>query len=253
MDIEKYLNDPEWPEAVDMKLVCDDTNDQEKTDRAKDLIDILLPKDFKDKSILDFGTGEGHTLRVLKELGVQKAFGFDVADKFIKDDGLNLTTDWEIIEKNAPYDYIIAYDVMDHLERINIAECLYLLYDVLNPNGKLFVRYHPFTSRHGGHLYKNINKAYVHLILNEQEKTKYIKEKITYTEPYAMPLTIYREAAKISNFIIEYEENNTSKVEEFFFKTEISQRITKNLGVTTFPLSQMSLQFVDHTLIRSNT
>jgi SAM-dependent methyltransferase len=253
MEIEKYLNDPEWPEAVDMKLVCDDSSDKEKTERAKDIIDILLPKDYKEKSILDFGTGEGHTSRVLKENGVQKVFGFDINNNFIKDENLNLTTDWEIIEKNAPYDYIIAYDVMDHLERINIAEALYLLYDVLNPDGKLFVRYHPFTSRHGGHLYKNINKAYVHLILNQQEKDKYLMEKPVYTEPYAMPLTIYREAAKFSKFLIESEQNMTSKVEDFFFKDDISNRIIKNLGVTTFPLSQMSLQFIDQILIRSNT
>jgi cyclopropane fatty-acyl-phospholipid synthase-like methyltransferase len=252
MDIEKYLNDPEWPEAVDIKFVCDDTSDEQKTERAQDIIDILLPKDYKDKSILDFGTGEGHTSRVFKQKGVQKAFGFDIYNKFIKDDGLNLTTDWEEIEKNAPYDYIIAYDVLDHLERINIAESLYLLYDILSPTGKLFVRYHPFTSRHGGHLYKDINKAYAHLVLNKQEKTKYLKDKPIYTEPYAMPLTIYREAAKVSKFLIESEQNMTSKVEEFFFKSEISERIGKNLGVTTFPLSQMSLQFVDHVLIRSN-
>jgi hypothetical protein len=87
--------------------------------------------------------------------------------------------------------------------------------------------------------------------LNQQEKDKYLMEKPVYTEPYAMPLTIYREAAKFSKFLIESEQNMTSKVEDFFFKDDISNRIIKNLGVTTFPLSQMSLQFIDQILIRS--
>jgi len=43
---------------------------------------------------------------------------------------------------------------------------------LLKPNGKIFLRCHPWTGRHGGHLYKQINKAFVHFLFTKEELEK---------------------------------------------------------------------------------
>jgi hypothetical protein len=43
------------------------------------------------------------------------------------------------------------------------------LRDVLTPNGKIFIRTHPWTARHGGHSYEHINKAFIHLVFTPDE------------------------------------------------------------------------------------
>ena len=49
-------------------------------------------------------------------------------------------------------------------------------FDILNkirsvcaPNAKIFIRCHPWISRHGGHLYHQLNKAFAHLVFSPAE------------------------------------------------------------------------------------
>jgi len=65
---------------------------------------------------------------------------------------------------NTKYDFILINDVLDHaadpldmLEQVN---------KIRNPETKIVVRCHPWTSRHGTHVYKQMNKAFLHLIFN---------------------------------------------------------------------------------------
>jgi hypothetical protein len=40
---------------------------------------------------------------------------------------------------------------------------------VLSSGGKIYLRAHPWTGRHGGHLYRQLNKAFVHFLLTKEE------------------------------------------------------------------------------------
>ena len=42
----------------------------------------------------------------------------------------------------------------------------------MEENSRLFVRFHPYTSRNGTHLGNQINKAYIHLIFSDDELAK---------------------------------------------------------------------------------
>jgi hypothetical protein len=64
---------------------------------------------------------------------------------------------------------VFLYDVLDHAidaEQAYIKEA----HRCLAPNGTVYVRCHPWTSKHATHLYKQgINKAYFHLFLTWDE------------------------------------------------------------------------------------
>jgi len=44
-----------------------------------------------------------------------------------------------------------------------------VLKGVMKKNTIIHVRFHPFCSRHGGHLYQWTNKAFIHLVFTEDE------------------------------------------------------------------------------------
>jgi hypothetical protein len=252
MHIEEVLNDTKWPEAVDPELICGYSK-EEKQERASDIIDILIDESLEEKSVLDFGTEEGYIAAEFGKRKVKKSVGFDINNKFLNFTNCVLTDDWDMVEQNGPYDIILAYDVIDHIERIHPVESLILLKSVLSENGKIIVRYHPFTSRHGSHLYKKINKAFIHLVLNETDLAKATEgEPITSFQKLHYPLTSYKFFAQSAGLEIERESIITKPVDNFFNNEEVSKQIKTTLGINFNPIPQMSLEFVDHVLTKSS-
>lgn len=78
-----------------------------------------------------------------------------------------LTTDWQKILTQGPFDVVILYDVMDHC--VDPIAALQSVRQVCTSSTHVFSRFHPFCGPHGGHLYQTINKAYVHLFFTEHE------------------------------------------------------------------------------------
>ena len=87
-----------------------------------------------------------------------------------------ITTDWGFVKSNGPYNVIILFDVIDHLKIENPTEVLRKLGELLAPDGKIYMRCHPITSRHGTHLYHDLNKAYVHLVFTGEELRQLVPE-----------------------------------------------------------------------------
>ena len=56
-----------WPEAVNPNLICDINSDEDKSERGRGIIDILIEEDLKDLKFLDFGCGEGHCPAIATE------------------------------------------------------------------------------------------------------------------------------------------------------------------------------------------
>lgn len=257
-EVEKLLASEEWPDAVFPAQITDENSERDKEERAEGISDILLPP-LKGKKFLDFGCGEGHVAKhVSKEAAL--AVGYDPVRpaksqlQWEEAQGsMLLTTDFQRVKNSGPYDVVLLYDVIDHVEGASAGEVLAKAAEVLDDNGKIFLRCHPWCGRHGGHLYRQINKAFVHLVLHDDElKCKGAPPE--HNTRVIKPLHAYSEAIKASGLIQESEpEVDSQEVEAFFRDTPVVRdRILKHWGSTSWdndpPAFQMSQCFVDYVL-----
>lgn len=253
-----------WPLAIPEELICGDDDDQ-KLSRAAGILNDFINTDLSDKKFLDFGCGEGHVPYVASNLvGVSSAVGFDIKkhdwNNFSMNmenaDNLHFVDTFEKALSLGPYDVILVNDILDHC--IDPREVFNQVKMLKSPNGKVFVRCHPWTSRHGGHLYKQLNRAYLHLIFNEDElyamgiKTENINK-------FLDPLKTYRQLIENSNLKIANEEIISQPVELFFTHEPSILRRIKNQWTKSddpnlasgkvFPREILEIQFVDYLLV----
>lgn len=250
--LQSLLESDAWPKAVPDDLICDVNNEEHKINRANGIVDVMVTVPIAGKKVLDFGTGEGHVVKVCAEKSAELSVGFDIENKFIANQNKNalLTSRWRDVQDRAPYDVIVACDVLDHLKDINPVEALRKMKEVLSPNGKIFVRYHSFMSRHYAHLYRTLNKAFVHLIFTTEELRRLFPgEDVNFSQKVYFPIKTYTDNAAAAGLKIENEYKITSEVEDFFQRPEILDRIFFNTPFKNFPKPQMEMDFVDHILI----
>ena len=236
------LKSPEWPEAVPEFLICED-NDEDKFERAEGIMDYV-GVNFSDKKVLDFGCGEGHFALKVAE-SAKFVVGFDIV-ALIKSSNEKclLTNDFEQVLKNGPYDVVILYDVLDHSE--NPVELLKKLQDVCNKETMIFVRCHSWMSRHGSHLYRQINKAYIHLFFSREELER-MGLKTEFVQEYYYPLLTQKKWFEDSMFKVEDEDIVKSFVEPCFKNSQLSEILSSKFD-SNFPEWQMSQSFNDYIL-----
>lgn len=233
------------PKAINENYLC--KTEEDKLERARSIIETLIDQDIENKKILDFGCGEGHLTKVSKEYNVNFILGYDI-NIFSNEKGL--TNSFEKILLNAPYDIIILNDVLDHLINETPIEVLNKIFKILSFNGKVYLRCHPFTSRHATHLYYDLNKAFIHILFSEEEIKKYLKKDIKIEKNIGIirPLHEYRKLFENSGFIIENHREIREPIEEIFYQENISNKIKNNLNLTEFPKFQMEIEFIDYIL-----
>lgn len=177
------VNSEEWPHAVHPNLILTDKGDTEKQFRALQVAGIINAAgvEFKDKRVLDLGCGEGH---VVTEIARQAEFtlGFDIIhdnswDKkretaVVQNLKCEYSSDPLFVEGQDNFDVIVLFDVLDHAIKLEPGDLLAWCAGMLAPDGIIFVRFHPWTSRSGGHLYDQLNKAFVQLVLTPDELAK---------------------------------------------------------------------------------
>jgi 2-polyprenyl-3-methyl-5-hydroxy-6-metoxy-1,4-benzoquinol methylase len=239
------LLSPQWPEAVQPFLICSDT-EADKIERAEGIASYF-EVDWNNKKILDFGCGEGHLAYHFQKQGA-KSFGYDI----IKTGALEweaptntlLTTDFKKIKESKPFDYVILYDVLDHCT--DPVATLKQIHEVCDQKTTLLVRCHSWMSRHGGHLYKKLNKAYIQLFFSpkELEIMGLVPET---TQKYYFPILTHKEWFKNAGFMVVKEDVVQSFIEDFFRKKEMSDRLP-NLWQGQYPEWQMSQAFNDYKL-----
>lgn len=243
------LQSEEWPEAVPAVLICEDT-EEDKTERAEGILS-LLDENIENKKFLDFGCGEGHVAMKASELS-SISIGYDICqtgqlawegnDKFI------LTSDFSKVEKYSPFDVVLLYDVLDHCQ--SPTEVLNLVKSVCNSSSRIHVRCHSWMSRHGGHLYKTLNKAWAHLLLTEEE-LEFLNVKLPFLQKYFFPIDNQKKWFYDSGFNVLQEDIISSEVESFF--TNNKKLVSRMLEITNksfkkFPKWQMSQDFNDYIL-----
>jgi SAM-dependent methyltransferase len=101
------------------------------------------------------------------EEGAAVAVGYDPTPRWgeIERAGLVLTDSWADVTAQRPYQTVFLYDVLDHAD--DPVGLLRQTAEVLAPGGTILIRFHPWCGRHGGHLYRAANKAYLHLFLSD--------------------------------------------------------------------------------------
>lgn len=253
-NLRALLNNPEWVEAVPADLICNEKDHDDKIVRGRGIRDIFYSGyDYTNKKVLDFGTGYAHLTEAINEKNPALVVGYDIENNFqidlTRQPKIKLTSSWEEVVKNAPYDLVIMYDVFDHLIDESPASVLMKIKDVMSDTSVIRMRCHPFISRHGGHVYNTINKSYIHLVFNERElkllghdMKNYPSKKIIY------PMKMYRSAINESKLKIISENVVNEPAEQFFLNGEIAERIKANLQIPNLLIPQMGMQFVDYTL-----
>ena len=251
--LKKALLSDKWPEAVNPNIICNPNNEADKLDRGRGIIEVLIDLNLTGKKFLDIGCGEGHCVAVSSEYKPGISVGYDIKqypswDAFRQRENVVLTTSFEDVKKNGPYDAIAIFDVLDHVEGEEMESLLAKAKSVLAEDGKIYLRTHPYSSRHGTHLYHHLNKAYVHLVFTPEELVKLTPEGTDMTMPnqkVLFPIRTYIRAIEAAELHIESRREITEKVESFFKIPKISERIMKLNSYDTFPEFQIGIQFVD--------
>src|SRR5574343_1813761 len=240
--LKKALESDRWPEAVNPNLICDPRSETNKIERGRGIIELMIEEDLKNLKFLDFGCGEGHCINAASSNNTTLSIGYDVKsfpswDKF-KEDKTNVifTTNFDEVENNGPYDIILIFDVLDHVVGEDPANILKKAAKVLSAKGKIYLRTHPFISRHGTHLYHTINKAYIHLVFTPEEINTLFPSR-EFEEPSAgiiYPIKTYQTMIEKAGLKIINKREITEKVEPFFKIPKIAERIIKNTKADFF-------------------
>lgn len=247
-----------WPEAVNPNLICDPSNEQDKLERGRGIVELMIEPDLKGLKMLDMGCGEGHVPFVASEYEPTLVVGYDCEENekwnSFQKPNLFYTKDWKKALEKGPYDVIVLFDVIDHVKNENAASVLSKAASALTDEGRIYLRCHPYISRHGTHLYHHLNKAYIHIVFNKEELKELIPDPKFAEESIGVlyPLKTYESFIKQANLEVVHRREITSKVDSFFKIPKIAERIMKNHNLDSFPEFQMSLDFVDYVLKKLN-
>lgn len=268
-----FLNSSLWPQAVDPRLICKPADDDKK-ERAEKILDFLIDMPLESLKFLDFGCGEGHVVRKSVQLvrkSVQQkpavAVGYDLkpSDKWENSETVTFTDNWTAVKDKGPYNVILLYDVIDHLqikdtaiEPKDIIDILAEIKKVLTPQGKIYMRAHPWCSRHATHLYHTLNKAYVHLVFTAEELKEmgHVGESISHKIIH--PLHQYASWLGSAGLRVIRREVTEESIEPFFSDIPIIAKRIKNNWVNSqdrnlanrieFPFTQTKMQFIDYVI-----
>jgi 2-polyprenyl-3-methyl-5-hydroxy-6-metoxy-1,4-benzoquinol methylase len=259
LTIKQLLKSEEWPNAVFEVQIADENSEEDKKERAEGIADIILPN-LNHKKFLDFGCGEGHVAKYAAK-NANLSIGYETEKNpnsklewEDKKENLLLTTDFEKVKEEGPYDIILIYDVLDHAKEESMTKVLEKAKSVLSDEGNIYLRCHPWCGRHGGHAYRKINKAFVHLVFTEDELEE-MGLVLEPTQKVLFPLITYSKAIEDAGLINSQEkEIDFQDVEPFFSENPIvKNRILKAFGIEKWvknekPAFQMSQCFVDYVL-----
>ena len=275
------IDDENWPEAVSQHLIINNKPGEDKSYkqiRAKQIIGLMGIK-LDGLKILDIGCGEGYLVNEMAK-SADVVWGYDIEANWTKakrplPSGVtapltqnlhfsDVATEVEAIAKVSPFDLIVLFDVVDHIKGISAQDFMSWVSSLLSENGQIFMRCHPWISRHGGHVHEEMsnlsvpiswrNKAFIHLtnllsIPIAENGVAGDDEHIRVTRP----LATYKKLIKQAGLKIKSENILSQPVEPFFSGLLLKSIIdnTWNGGIDEeTALKIMSTNFIDYTLIR---
>lgn len=259
--LKKALYSDKWPNAVNPSLICDSSSESDKKERGVGILELVIEESVKDGKFLDFGCGEGHCVASAVEiLDCALAVGYDVKKQgnWISTDKTKFSTSYDEVKQMGPYDAILIFDVLDHVSGEEPESMLKKAADLLAPNGRIYMRCHPWMSRHGTHLYHKLNKAYAHLVFTDEELSQLSDHVPESNIKVTHPLATYSNIFKSAELKVLSDRKINEKVDPFFKVPKIAERIMKNTNKACkkfpefkdFPEFQMGIQFIDYVLTK---
>lgn len=250
-DILKLVQSEFWPQAVNPALVVSDDN--QKQLRASSIIHSFVRENIEGKRFLDFGCGEGHTVLAAKKKEPRTVIGYDIVKNERWGDDPIFTTEWSRVIEAGPYDAVLVYDVLDHIVDENTRlDVMQKIRGVLSNDAKIYMRCHPFTSRHGTHLYTTLNRAYAHLFLNN-EQIKSLGGEQEACHKTLRPKRVYRDLFTKAGLTIKAEDTVIEEPEAIIL--ELSHLILHHWAGDDYVTDENTLrnvilqQFVDYVLV----
>ena len=245
--IQELMAIESWPKAIPDIHVKAPT-DKDKKARAIAVMDMTLDRSIEGLKFLDFGCGEGWVAQEAKRRGAESSVGYDIHrnEKWKDVGGARFIHTLGPLKVHS-FDVVMLYDVLDHC--FDVDEVMSTVHSVVNENGVVYVRCHPWTSLHATHLYKQgINKAYMHLFLTWDEIKSLINEDPMFTRPEQNPLEAYRWWFR--NFKIVKERVDRKPVDDFFKVDSFKKLLAaeQNLSDIDHFLKMMEIRFVDYIL-----
>lgn len=244
--IKELINSDKWPEAVPAQAICMAPEDMAK--RAAAILDMVVSENLENRSFLDYGCGNGHVATLAHERKATSV-GYDVDLAKVNSELPIFVADFEEVKKRGPYDVILLHDVLDHIAVIDPLEALRQVQSVLKPEGRVYVRNHPWSARHGGHLYEKINKAHLHLVLDEVELVRLGGYECEPNIKVVKPLDTYRHWFEQTGFQIKSEipireEIDTSLIEH----PAVFERLKELWEDPSEMMPNMEIGFVEYIL-----
>lgn len=255
--ITDIFNNEMWPPAVDSALIA--RTNMEKNDRAAGIVFLFLNDDVSGKKVLDFGCGDGNVSKAVADKGAALSAGYDlkkspVWDSYPPAANLLMASDFDKIVAAGPYDSVVLYDVLDHAE--SPASVLAQVKTVLAPGGVVNVRCHPWCSRHGGHTYRSMNKAFSHLLMSSDSVIKLSGGEAP-VQKVIHPRLTYEGWFAAAGFGIQSGDFAKDVVEPFFRQGQIASGLTalwkksplpEYASGKVFPDFPMSQSFIDYVI-----
>lgn len=219
------------------------------------LFESLITESLIGKKFLEYGCKDGSNVEVASSKGARLSVGYDSMfnanwERLLKNPNILLTTDNTTLGLQRPYDVILMNDVLDHLQTQEIIPTLKNAKYLLEKNGNLYIRFHPWTSRNAIHQGVSLNKAYLHLILSDKELKSLIEDTndIKPCVKLIDPIKTYEDWINAVGLKIKSKQVIKQKVEDFYKDPSISSRMMKNLQCDIFPEQLLEIQFVDYIL-----
>jgi 2-polyprenyl-3-methyl-5-hydroxy-6-metoxy-1,4-benzoquinol methylase len=266
-DLRMMVKSDIWPDAIEPSLISAEDNEEDQINRADSIIQEYMKVDLSGKKFLDYGCGSGYVAHQAKNYGVALAIGYDPNPsphhhKWLKMEAPKGTPSPHFTSGFTPYrnyhgefDIILLYDVLDHAE--DPLSVLQHVAKLKAKDGKVFVRCHPWTSRHGTHLYRKANKAYLQLVFSQEELIK-MGLKGEYTNKILDPIFNYRKWFSEAGLKIVSESTINQDVDIYFTtRPSILRRIKENWKYSSdlnlasgakFAHEVMAIQFADFVL-----
>lgn len=194
-----------WPLAVPTNLLVKTEND--KKTRAGQICEKLA---LKDLNFLDYGCGEGHVVFESKK-NAKTSIGYDIEKQWDSGEA-SLSDDFEFIKQHAPYDVVLLWDVLDYME--NPTEELSKIKEILSPEGKIYIKCFPWSSRYGGKCQRNL--AYIHLCYDD-----FLTQSDKNIRKLKDPVFFYEDCVASSGFKILKEELVEKELPEFFKENDL--------------------------------
>jgi 2-polyprenyl-3-methyl-5-hydroxy-6-metoxy-1,4-benzoquinol methylase len=246
--IREILNSDDWPVAVPENQICD--NPEKEMERAQSIVDMVMAEYFKDLKFLDYGCGHGQVAEIVAKNEASLSVGYDIKRewKINESKNLTLTTNFDDVIHNTPYDVILMYDVLDHCA--DPIAVLSQINKITKTNSKIYVRNHPWCSRHGGHLYLQKNKAFAHLVLDEIELERIGGLSCPKTTKIYTPLETYKDWFFKTGFKIQSVFITKTDLEDFFLNNIlVRHQLKKHWGSDMLQMKEnMQIDFVDYIL-----